>query len=175
MGWLYTQGQSRKELVDEIIKPYETEKYSQKVLAHCYRGNPGAGVLYFVTEREFKTEPKVERWVGVYLLRNDRGYGWGYKDMDETVGPNDVSCPLSYLDQCTEPMNEYSRQWREKVRAWHAQQKQKLTVRKALQDEAKRRGYKLRFPAHAVTDKMSLEEAFQHVFGTSPATTKEAT
>lgn len=42
--------------------------------------------------------------------------GWGYKIIDETCGPTYYDCPLSFLNQCTEPKNNYAKEWREKVR-----------------------------------------------------------
>ena len=50
----------------------------------------------------------------------------GYKSIEETCGPVDITCPLSYIDACTEPYNEYSRNWREEVREYHVGITQKL-------------------------------------------------
>jgi hypothetical protein len=43
--------------------------------------------------------------------------GWGYKDMDETMGPYYYSCPISYLDMVPCPDSENARKWRAEVRA----------------------------------------------------------
>ena len=47
---------------------------------------------------------------------------FGYKDMDESVGPNEVQCPLSIMKLLT-PLKDddgYAKQWRESVLAYHA-------------------------------------------------------
>ena len=48
-------------------------------------------------------------------------YNFTYKDMDESVGPCESSCPERLLDRLEElvpePPNEYARQWRERCRA----------------------------------------------------------
>jgi len=38
MGWYFTNG-SRHELIQELIKPRETEQASAQILAHSLRGN----------------------------------------------------------------------------------------------------------------------------------------
>lgn len=59
----------------------------------------------------------------VILTKNDSraadGYNFGYKEMDETMGPCECAAPLRLLDGLTEPDGEYARNWRERVRAYH--------------------------------------------------------
>jgi hypothetical protein len=46
-------------------------------------------------------------------VKNDH-YNFGYKDMDETMGPLERECPERILKLLTAPpANEYARQWRE--------------------------------------------------------------
>lgn len=47
-----------------------------------------------------------------------------YKYVDESMGPYTVDCPLNILDGLDPPENDYSAQWRERVRAFHASKKQ---------------------------------------------------
>lgn len=42
---------------------------------------------------------------------------FGYKDMDETMGPNEAACPASILDLLGPPRNEYAANWRRACRA----------------------------------------------------------
>jgi hypothetical protein len=67
----------------------------------------------------------VRRWIGVYLLDREKDYGWGYKPMDESMGPYYYGCPVSYLDQADEPVNETAVEWREKVRQLAAERARK--------------------------------------------------
>jgi hypothetical protein len=116
-------------LIAERTKDWETtgpegSTVASKCLAHCYRGNTYSGVLWAVWERRIikdgvQVRP-VERWITCDLLRYQRDYGWGYKDMDESAHPYYYSCPLKYLGMV--PIDQYggNKDWREGVRANHA-------------------------------------------------------
>ena len=61
-----------------------------------------SGALWAVWERQFRkdgveSEPS-ERWITCDLLRHEGDSGWGYKDLDESMGPFSYSCPLTYLE-----------------------------------------------------------------------------
>ena len=47
-----------------------------------------------------------------YNPRDKEGYIFGYKDMDESMGPAEDECPASILDLLTPPSSEYAKQWR---------------------------------------------------------------
>jgi len=112
MGWLYGW-RSRKELIDTLVSGNGVE-----TVKHCLRGNN----LWAVQKHEGTT------FIALYLLRGGKGTdGWGYKGMDETAGPYYHNCPLGYLDLADEPEYDNAIEWRAKVRAWHANQKNKMT------------------------------------------------
>jgi hypothetical protein len=67
------------------------------------------------------------RFVVCFMMQCYSGC-WGWKDVDETMGPIDINCPLSYIEQCTEPENEYAKVWRERVRAYHARLSKEVKV-----------------------------------------------
>lgn len=113
MGWMFEQDATRKDMVKELTAPRESGTVT---LRHCLRGN----VLYTLRETLNTATGKVERWIGVDLLAKDPSCGWGYKDMDETMGPYYYECPLAYLDEAGETTHARAREWREKVRAHHA-------------------------------------------------------
>lgn len=57
----------------------------------------------------------------VVLQHRSRGYeNYGYKAMDETVGPFEIDCPDRILDMLTPTENEYANGWRAKARAKNA-------------------------------------------------------
>jgi hypothetical protein len=56
-------------------------------------------------------ENKVVAMVCILEFKNGE---FAYKDMDETVGPCYYECPESILKLLTEPLNDYSKAWREK-------------------------------------------------------------
>lgn len=113
MGWLFGW-QTRKELVEHLLNGNGV-----KTLRHCSVGNNMWAVQEYANQRDGSTV----RFVCLYLIkgppfgREDR-HGWGYKDVDETMGPCETSCPASYLDLAQpEPTEGYAVEWRKLVRA----------------------------------------------------------
>jgi hypothetical protein len=138
MGWTFTDGQKRAELIAERAQTREWarektgERVKDVVLAHCFRGGRFSGTFYAVHERTVRDggkETERERWIEVTLMKCYGG-SWGYKDMEETMGPCEISCPLGYLDMVPEPQctadcpkdghgHVWARNWR--GRAYHAE------------------------------------------------------
>lgn len=119
MGWTHTAGATKSDIIKDCIRVQGWgESREGLAIEHCVRGN----VLWTVhVIREVTTHAEVARFIGCFLLRSNPGYGWGYKDMDESMGPCYYSCPLGYLDMVPCPDNvPYAKAWREKVRAYHA-------------------------------------------------------
>ena len=138
MGWLFCFNMTRrKDMVADRIKIWDTKNsYPENenyiistCLRHCYRGNAFSGVLWTVRETVTYNKANDEvvetrRWIACDILRYDnKNKCWGYKDLDESVGPNYYSCPLSYLEGLSEPRNDYAKEWREDVRKYHADRK----------------------------------------------------
>ncbi|MDG9757861.1 hypothetical protein N5E31_03670 [Pseudomonas chengduensis] len=121
MGWLYSS-RSRSELIHHLIQAQDHPQTSIHVIAHALRGN----VLWSVVEVTAKVEGvhkdlapgESMRYIRCDLLQRSGGQ-WGYKDMSESVHPFYYTCPLSYLDMA--PVQ--SPEWREHVRAYHAQRR----------------------------------------------------
>ena len=139
MGWLFTAGISRHDLIADNTKSWEKTRDDGTVikstcLAHCYRGGVFSGVLWSVWERSFtKDDEQVEptqRSIVCDLLRCVQG-DWGYKDMEESMHPFFYSCPLKYLEMV--PMDQFGghTEWRELVRQYHARITEKRRSRKA--------------------------------------------
>ena len=138
MGWLFTTGSTRRDLIAERTRDWTTEgaegiTVTSTCLAHCYRGNVYSGVLWAVWERTFtkdgqQTKP-TERWITCDLLRYQKDSGWGCKDLDESMFPYYYSCPLKYLNLV--PLDQFggNREWRNGVQAHHARQKERRRQR----------------------------------------------
>jgi len=132
MGWTYPHGVNRKQLIAQRVEGWERDTDEMLVrstcLKHCYRGGVFSGVLWTVWERTFTTEDKevqpTERWIQCDLLRCDRGE-WGYKDMEESMGPYYFSCPLGYLELV--PIDRFggNAEWREEVIEHHRRRAEK--------------------------------------------------
>ncbi len=139
MGWLFINGCTRRQMIAERTENWERNSDEMLVksvcLAHCYRGNVYSGVLWSVWERTFTTNGQIvcptERWITCDLLRYQKDFGWGYKDMEESMHPYYYSCPLSYLDLV--PIDQYggNSQWRESVRKYHTLQAEKRFQRRS--------------------------------------------
>jgi len=142
MGWLFSQGQTKDELVNRRVKNWENDSEDKegnkfhaagKCIAHTLRGN-NLWTVWEITKTPIGENVIVEsfRYIGLDLLSNDRGYGWGYKDLCESDGPGDVNCPLSYLKMVPVPDSQYAAPWREKVKAYHAEKAQKTKKREKI-------------------------------------------
>lgn len=110
MGYTFAQGASRQDAIADFIKPWTGgDGKTRRPLAHCTRGN----VLWAVWEID--GDPST-RFISCSILAKDHGFGWGRKDMSESMGPAYHSCPTSYLDMVPMPESKYAQNWREKVR-----------------------------------------------------------
>jgi hypothetical protein len=117
MGWYYTYGATRKNVITELT-PVEVARDGGgcfRTLRHCCRGN----TLYALHE-SVAPDASSTKWIGIYLMQRSKE-GWGYKPMDESMGPYQYNCPPSYLDEASAPVNETAANWREKVRQFVAQ------------------------------------------------------
>lgn len=113
MGWLFTQGQTRRELIERLTEPFTGASGNDYTcLAHCTRGNN----LWSVWERSGQDDES-RRYIVLFMMQRQAGYGWGYKDVSEEMGPGYHNCPLAYLDMANDGVNH---DWRERVRQYHA-------------------------------------------------------
>lgn len=63
---------------------------------------------------------------GLIVLTSRAGGEWGYKDMDEGMGPVQATAPLAFLDALSDLVHapqRYAADWRARVRAYHAARK----------------------------------------------------
>jgi hypothetical protein len=117
MGWLFSERWlERKDLIKHL-----TEGNGVKTLKHCTVGNN----LWCVHETQYGNN--TIRFICLYMMKGpmpknakytgaDRDW-WGYKDVDECMGPCEITCPVSYLEMCTAPENQYAYDWRQRVYA----------------------------------------------------------
>jgi hypothetical protein len=63
------------------------------------------------------------------------GPRWAEKSMDETAGPCEVDCPLALLDlvPLAPEAGEWAREWRDRVRAYHAAKRQAVALARSWQ------------------------------------------
>lgn len=132
MGYLFGWN-SRKELAEHLLRGNGV-----RTLKNAWKGNN----LWAVQEYQNKGDARPTRFVALYLCRGraDSRDGWGYKDIDESMGPSETSCPISFIELVEEHEKEhgygprsYAAEWREKVRANHAKGQRTLDVGQRLQ------------------------------------------
>jgi hypothetical protein len=125
MGWTLHYNTTKDELVADLTKPFTAERTIDGVpvrveaIKHTIRGNR----LWIMRRRTDPDRGEV-RYILLCLLQADRkNNGYGYKDMSEDMHPYYYDCPVTWLDDLTDPINDGSREWREQVRTYHAREK----------------------------------------------------
>ncbi len=126
MGWLFQydmlQGQTPAEYFTKHFS-CESETARSTVLAAATVG----GTVYLAIENHIKATAKRYVFCGVILFKNNKKDGFGYKDMDEGVGPCEVDCPdrimrlLSPVEGL--PNIGYAAEWRANVAAARAKRR----------------------------------------------------
>jgi len=120
MSWLYMQslnGHSGPSAYLDDQFTYNREGHRSKVLRSAMSGKR---TYYAAVEH---TRPDDTRVVFAavclvrYNLRDREGYIFGYKDMDESVGPCESDCPQAILDLLTPTDSAFALEWRARCRA----------------------------------------------------------
>lgn len=150
MGWMYSYSQVSDvkhhiEHNEGLFTSSSTPGNTWDVLDSSIVGS----TYYAAVLRKWPGDTKGYVFAAVILFRNPQS-GFGYKDMDESMGPCEVSCPLRILNRLTpiEDMpgglagNEYAAGWREKVREYHRNRAIQTKVAKSF-----KAGDKIRLPA----------------------------
>jgi hypothetical protein len=129
MGWTYLQsGRDRIDIIRQQLN-YETDAYAQQVIDHAVVGT----TVYLLVQRTPKGEWQPSstyvndadgpfRWIAIFLTRKSRdAYDFGYKDMEESMGPVEARCPKRLIAAASplrhpDPAGEanYAARWRQK-------------------------------------------------------------
>jgi Domain of unknown function (DUF6927) len=125
MGWLY-----RDEPIDDPLT-YLKAKYNYDCETHTLQTLDGARVRNTVYLAVRSTDKKTGRslvFAAVILISNTKKSGFGYKDMDEGMGPCECACPqriIRLLSPIADlPHPRYTAEWRARVAAYHDEQRQ---------------------------------------------------
>lgn len=121
MGWLFMtslSGHSGPRQYLDAQFTYECEERSSRVLRSAL---VGFHVYYAAVEQIRAADKKREVWAVVCLVkynpRDREGYIFGYKDMDESVGPFHCDCPQAILELLTPTDRPHAVDWRARCRA----------------------------------------------------------
>jgi hypothetical protein len=131
MGWLYLNAcNTRKQLIDYLNKDWEKTTDDGKLVNHtiersCVRGSVLWQRCHYTVTEDNKVIQET-RYINMHMMRKDHQDNcFGFKSVEETMGPYHVSCPKSYLEGLSEPSNDFSRNWRERVRNYWDGRKKK--------------------------------------------------
>jgi hypothetical protein len=133
MGWLF-----QRDPVDDPVA-YLMAKYHYDCDTHTLQTLDGARAgraVYLAVRSTIKETGHSYVFAAVILISNTKKDGFGYKDQDESMGPNECTCsqrimrllsPLADL-----PHAGYAAQWRAQVAAWLADQRARRYRRNLL-------------------------------------------
>lgn len=115
MGWTFTH-KNREENVTDFFKKefdYSRETGSGKVIACAVKGLHTAYIAYEIKTPE---ETRVIALVCLLSYRRNDHYNFGYKDMDESMGPCESDCPKKILDLLTplKTAEGFAAEWRKR-------------------------------------------------------------
>lgn len=120
MGWLYQNNMLEHQTPAEYVAQHftnETPARKTTVLATATVG----GAIFAAVRNEINATGETYVFAAVILYRNNRRDGFGYKDMEETMGPAEADCPdrimklLSPVENIPSP--GYAAEWRARVAA----------------------------------------------------------
>ena len=125
MGWTFhTTPKTKADFIAERTATQENESGRWEVLKHHLApGSDGESNLWKIVRRTYP-DGRSETFIALDLIIN-RG-GWGYKDLCESMGPYETNCPVEWLDEVPAPTDEYSIEFRRRVRAANPQHQPEL-------------------------------------------------
>lgn len=140
MGWIYYKASHYKpdRSVDrkaEIESQFNTKKY--KVLKSCMVGATYyAAIKAIAGDHGVLSEDKQYVFAAIILTTTAKDYyDFGYKEMDESMGPDQAKCPISILKLLT-PLtkerdpNGWAEEWRKNCYDFHEAKRKKAILEK---------------------------------------------
>ena len=111
MGWTYLYGKPRdvEQEIRSLFTPADPTSYQYEILKLSRYGSTWYAA---VRTTNLQTQHS-EVWAAVILTKVDKG-DWGYKDMDETMGPHEANAPISLIKLLDPTENRYANEWRER-------------------------------------------------------------
>jgi hypothetical protein len=121
MGWVYYHRPAGQSDRDHFAQEFFRDAGSYEFVETASRN----GVFYAAvrTLKDTAYHKKGEVWASVVLMQRSRSYhNFGYKNMDERVGPNQHGAPARILDALTPTTDKQALEWRESCRKHLAKQ-----------------------------------------------------
>lgn len=110
MGWTFTTRRHGESMTEFFKQEFFTSGQQELLALRVVNMREAYGAV---------REPDGRVWALVCLLDfvPHRGFNIGYKDMDESMGPNADRCPQDILDLLTPTDSQWANEWRDRCRA----------------------------------------------------------
>jgi hypothetical protein len=133
MGWLF-QRDPVDDPVAHLIRKFTYEDDTQTL--QPIDGARAGNAVYLAVRSTDKKTGRSFVFAGVILISNTRKDGFGYKDQDEIMGPNECACPRRIM-RLLSPLSDlprigYAAEWRACVEARHEDQRRRRQQRQLL-------------------------------------------
>jgi len=132
MGWTYTEKQKGQPVEKFFRERFEWEEKDggiAKSIIGCATVNLSeVYIAYEIINRDENTREVVAVVCLVHFVPKSE-FNFGYKDMDETMGPGAVRCPEKILNMLTPTKNENALAWRKECRERLAKTKARPGIR----------------------------------------------
>jgi hypothetical protein len=133
MGWLYQYDPVENPVAHLTAKcNYDNERRTLHVLAAARVAN----TVYMAIKSTDKATGESYVFAAVILISNTKKHGFGYKDMDESVGPCQCDCPDRIMRLLTPiadlPNSGHAADWRARVEARNNAKRQQRERRQSL-------------------------------------------
>jgi Domain of unknown function (DUF6927) len=133
MGWLY-QNDPVDDPVAELTARFTNDGHTRTWLALA--AARVANTVYMAVKSTDKATGESYVFAAVILISNSKKHGFGYKDMDESVGPCQCDCPDRIMRLLTPisdlPNPGYAADWRARVEARKNAKRQQRERRQSL-------------------------------------------
>ena len=123
MGWLFFHKDRNlpTSLWFKEHLTYEGEHFSYKPLATSLSKYGRVGYAAVEITNRNTLDKEVIAFVYLFNYFPSKYHNFGYKDMDETMGPVESNCPMRLLKLLTPTDNKWANEWRE--RCWNRYRK----------------------------------------------------
>lgn len=115
--WKYQGGKrmvDRRKECDKMLTWVSKDKDDKVIATFSVLKSAMVGSTYYAAVEKKKTDGTREVFAAIFLTcgKGSDGTIWGYKDMDETMGPCQYDCPASILALLTPTEYEHANEWR---------------------------------------------------------------
>lgn len=119
--WKYQGGKrvvDRRKECDKLLTWTSKDKDGNVIAVNKVLKSAMVGSIYYAAVEKKRSNGVRDVWAAVFKTcgKSSDGTVWGYKDMDESVGPFYYDCPAGILALLTPTDDDRAKEWREKCR-----------------------------------------------------------